>query len=406
MNTEIEMMHYIQTNGAALDVIEVTKTLYQWRREGHLERGLRCGEKALTYVPDNRNLLNCLAWIYYSENVKTVNEDTPIAECLKIFQNSRRFRLPDDLLLCPTEFDPYKTMAFALSLQVIKRDPDLCLQILATIPRTSLSNSPKNIEGKPYPPEMQTYFVRLTKAMEQTKGWSALWEIRDTAISALEGSTLQHWIVKRVVTTAIEIGDLDSAKKYATHRCIPQNDKTWLSLFAELSFLSGDIPKAIEFLKRSIAQNKDLSFAVNSLKTLSEWMFQVDTTISESLTLLELQVRQKNGWPIKSSLQARVDAITRPHSELLTEKQLKDWWGDQVQKASQQRQTGTVKSHLSNGFGGFIAVDGQDDLYFSTPRGSQDPLPPIGTKVSFIIVAGFDKKKNKASTRAEKVRKE
>ena len=70
------------------------------------------------------------------------------------------------------------------------------------------------------------------------------------------------------------------------------------------------------------------------------------------------------------------------------------------------RQTGTVKSHLSNGFGGFIAVDGQDDLYFSTPRGSQDSLPLIGTKVSFIIVQAFDKKKNKASTRAEKVRKE
>ena len=102
-------------------------------------------------------------------------------------------------------------MAFALSLQVIKREPDLCLQILATIPRTSHSNSPKNIEGKPYPPEMQTYFVRLIKAMEQTKSWSALWEIRDTAISALEGSTLQHWIVKRVVTAAIELGDLDSA---------------------------------------------------------------------------------------------------------------------------------------------------------------------------------------------------
>ena len=95
---------------------------------------------------------------------------------------------------------------------------------------------------------MQTYFVRLIKAMEQTKSWSALWEIRDTAISALEGPTLQHWIVKRVVTAAIELGDLDSAQKYASHRCIPQNDKTWLSLFAELSFMSGNIPKAIEFL--------------------------------------------------------------------------------------------------------------------------------------------------------------
>ena len=406
MNTESELMHYIQTNVASIDIVEVTKTLYQWRREGEFDASFRCGEKALEFVPNNRKLLDCVAWIYYSKYVKAVNEDTPVAECLKIFRNSRKFRLPDNLLLSPTEFDPYKTMAFALSLQVIKRDPDLCLQILATIPRTSLSNSPKNIEGKPYPPEMQTYFARLTKAMEQTKRWSALWEIRDTAISALEGSTLQHWIVKRVVTSAIELGDLDSAQKYASHRCIPQNDKTWLSLFAELSFMSGDIPKAIEFLKRSIAQNRDLSFAVNNLKTLSEWMSQVDPTISESLILLEFQVRQKNGWPIKSSLQAKVDAISRPHSELLTEKQLKEWWGTPVQKVSQQRHTGTVKSHLSNGFGGFIAVDGQDDLYFSTPRGSQDPLPLIGTKVSFIIVQAFDKKKNKASTRAEKIRKE
>ena len=76
MNTESELMHYIQTNGASIDIVEVTKTLYQWRREGKFDASFRCGDKALEFVPKNRKLLDCVAWIYYSKYVKTVNEDT------------------------------------------------------------------------------------------------------------------------------------------------------------------------------------------------------------------------------------------------------------------------------------------------------------------------------------------
>lgn len=53
-----------------------------------------------------------------------------------------------------------------------------------------------------------------------------------------------------------------------------------------------------------------------------------------------------------------------------------------------------------------MTVEGGEDLYFAIPRGSQDPLLPIGTRVSFVVIEGFDKKKNRSSSQAQKVRKE
>ena len=406
MNTEPELMEYIQKNGSSIDVGEVSQILYLWRRQGNLESALRCGEASLQLVPDNKRLLNCVAWIYYSIFVKPLDDESPIVDCLRIFQNGQRFRLPDNQLLRPTEFDPYKTIAFTISKLVIQRDPRLCLKILATIPVTSLFSVMKTYEGKLQPSELQNYFGRLTKALEQVGSWQLLWDMRDQAISSFEGSDKQHWVVKRVVTAAIELGDLNSAGQYASHRCVPRNDKNWLITFAHISDLSGDRPKAIEFLKSSISQHRDLSFAVNNLATLTQWLSIEDVMIAESLTFLEYQIRQKQGWPIKSGLQMRVDAISRPHSDLLTEKQLQDWWGTSTQKVNQPRQSGVIKSHLSNGFGGFITSEGGEDLYFAVPRGSQDPLLPIGTRVTFVVTEGFDKKKNRSSSQAQKVRKE
>ena len=69
------------------------------------------------------------------------------------------------------------------------------------------------------------------------------------------------------------------------------------------------------------------------------------------------------------------------------------------------RTTGVVKSVLDGGKSGFIRFeDGSDDIFFSLPRNSTKDAPAPGTHVSFRVVDGFDKKKNRPSKRAVDVR--
>jgi len=69
-----------------------------------------------------------------------------------------------------------------------------------------------------------------------------------------------------------------------------------------------------------------------------------------------------------------------------------------------ERLTGVVHKHISEG-SGFITPDsGGDDIYFSMGRKNTTPIPPVGTRVSYIETRGYDAKKDRESTRATKVR--
>ncbi|RMH77026.1 MAG: hypothetical protein D6683_09400, partial [Actinomyces sp.] len=66
-----------------------------------------------------------------------------------------------------------------------------------------------------------------------------------------------------------------------------------------------------------------------------------------------------------------------------------------------RRENGTVRKLLNEG-SGFITRDRGGELYFGMPRGV--PAPPAGTRVSFEVITGFDKKKNRPSDKAVAVR--
>ncbi len=86
-------------------------------------------------------------------------------------------------------------------------------------------------------------------------------------------------------------------------------------------------------------------------------------------------------------------------------RELQPFWGQQM-TGGRPRSLGRVKS-LFDDRAGFIKTDDGTDIYFQLRdfEGPRSALAP-GTKVSFNIVDSFDRKKGKASSRAELVRTE
>jgi cold shock CspA family protein len=84
-------------------------------------------------------------------------------------------------------------------------------------------------------------------------------------------------------------------------------------------------------------------------------------------------------------------------------RELRPFWGQQM-TGGRPRSLGRVKSLLDDR-AGFIKTDDGTDIYFQLRdfEGPRSALAP-GTKVSFTIVDSFDRKKGKASNRAELVR--
>ncbi len=79
---------------------------------------------------------------------------------------------------------------------------------------------------------------------------------------------------------------------------------------------------------------------------------------------------------------------------------LRRWW--RLAEAA-QRVAGTVKKVFENGGTGFVVADDGKEYYFRLPR-SGGRAPGEGTRVTFVLVEGFDKKKNRATMVAQGLR--
>ncbi len=410
MPTDVTAFAQHIESGRIGDLGGLVSVLWAMRREDRHVEALTLADQALGILPDDQALRDVGAMLFYDVRVKNLPDDADVPTCNRISRDAERYRaVPINGKSVYGNIYSYRLVALKLAGIVVEREPNLALRILATLVAGALPTDRKAMEqgGGPttlFRSDRDKYYLWITKALEKAGRNEDLLQLEPVAIPALDGSQHQHWIVRRLVEAAIKVGDIEKANELASHRSVDRKNPQWVPLIAQIQAGQGDSDGAIASLKKLIGRAKDLSFQVNNIARLAALIRADHPAIADSLTMLEFRVRSGKGWGIKPELKARVDQINLAGAEHWDEKQIRAWMGESAGMPVSARGTGVVKHHLKNGASGFIARDGEEDIYFVMPRGSTEPLPTIGARVSFVVEPSFDKKKNRNSEKAVDVR--
>lgn len=410
MPTDVTAFAQQMQAGRVDDPAGLVSALWAMRREDRHAEALTLVDKALDILPDDHALRDVGAMLFYDVRIKNLPDDADVPTCNRFSRDAERYRaVPITHESVFGKIYSYRLVALKLAKIVVERDPNLALRMLATLVVGALSTDRRkaNQPGGPeteLPSDLDTYYLRLTKALEVAGRNEDLLQLEFVAIPALNGSQHQHWVVMRLVKAAIGLGDFDRANQLASHRSVDRRNLQWVPLIAQIQAGQGDSDGAIASLKKLIVRAKDLSFQVNNIARLAALIRADDPAIADSLTMLEFRVRSEKGWAVKPELKARVDQINSAGAGQWDERQIRAWMGEPAGMPASARGAGVVKRHLENGASGFIARDGGEDIYFVMPRGSTDPLPAIGSRVSFVVEPSFDRKRNRNSERAVDVR--
>jgi hypothetical protein len=411
MPTDVTAFALQMQSGRVDDPAGLVSALWAMRREDRHVEALNLADQALGILPDEPALRDVGAMLFYDVRVKNLPDDADVPTCNRISRDAERYRaVPINGKSVYGNIYSYRLVALKLAQIVVEREPILALRILETLVVGALPTDRKTTEQGGGPTTLlrsdrDKYYLWITKALEKAGRNEDLLQLEPVAIPALDGSQHQHWIVMRLVKAAIGLGDFDKANQLAMHRSVDRRNPQWVPLIAQIQAGQGDSDGAIASLKKLIVRAKDLSFQVNNIARLAALIRADHPAIADSLTMLEFRVRSGKGWAIKAELKARVDQIISAGAEQWDDKQIRAWMEESAGMPVSARGTGVVKSHLPNGASGFIARDGLEDLYFVMPRGSTEPLPAIGARVTFVVEPSFDKKRNRNSERAVDVRR-
>lgn len=409
MTTDVSSFSQQLAAGRIDDPGSLVSALWAMRREDRHAEAFGLAERSVQLLPDEPALRDVGAMLFYDLKIKPLADDAEIPVCARLFRESDRFRaVPMADGSVHGRIYSYRLVALRLAKVAVERDPSLAIRILETVVVRALPSERRAVDqpgGRrdEMPSDLDNYYLRLTKAFELASRWRDLLAVEVPAVAALAGSPHQHWIVLRLAKAAIETGDVARAEALSSHRSVDRRNPQWVPVIARIQAGRGDDAGAIESLKALIGRAPNLPYQVNNIATLAGLLEGRDRRISDSLTMLEFHIRRRQNWGIRPNLQARVDEVVTPVSELWDEARLRSWMSE-TSASSRNRHTGVVKRHLENGSAGFIARDDGGDIFFALPRGGNKPLPAVGTKVSFVIEPSFDKKRNRPSERASDVK--
>jgi len=398
-------------SGRIHDVPAFVTALWDLRRENRHAAAWELADRSLALLPDDPGLRDVTAMIFYDLRIKSLTDDTDVPTCARLFAESQRFRaVPTDSGGVFGKIYSYRLIALRLSKIVVEKDAGLALRMLESLVVGALQMERRPFLGsgdshsKLRPSDLDSYYLRLTKALELLGRWEEILNVEEAAIRALEGSDNQQWILLRLAKAALELNNVAKAKEFASHRSVNPHSPYWKSITARIQQGQGDSASAIESLKSLIGSQRDLSYQVKNLAQLAVLMAEVDVTIADSLTKLEAAIRVKNSWSIRGDLKERLNKVTTPDSNLWDEQRLRAWMTARSSVSTGPRLTGVVVRHLDNGFSGFIRKDQGGEIYYARSKGSNEALHPVGTRVSFLVQPSFDRKKNRDSERAVDIR--
>jgi tetratricopeptide (TPR) repeat protein len=371
---------------------------------------------------------NLEGWCEYDIHVKPLQNagDTPEEDGDEAGTGIDQAIAAVDRVLAQTKqekFSPFTWMVLTISkLLVASGGEERARQALSYLDRLSpqlletpkLSPILKPKDGTVSASEYENYALRRCKALLYAAEYAKCIDFANSELTAFPTrmGAYDIWLSYYRAKAFGLSGQADAACK-ELRRLVSMKPEWYMEhQIAEMEFQQGNVEQSwLSCVKASTMTGK--AGAKVKLFTLMARVLDAkgDRDCARNHLLLHIALQREVGGRIREDV--RELAIShqiectegklevQPSSTYMRE--LRPFWGQQM-TGGRPRSLGRVKSLLDDR-AGFIKTDDGTDIYFQLRdfEGPRSALAP-GTKVSFTIVDSFDRKKGKASSRAELVR--
>jgi tetratricopeptide (TPR) repeat protein len=349
-----------------------------------------------------------ICWTLVQGRLQIFDESTPLEEVIKIAETILKYS-PDFLALKVAVF-------YVLKLAKRKEEWDIVGSWIDRIEPNKLSSVPIQLSsGRMGWSDLDLWYNYKINYLLRKKTFN---EAKEIAIIAVEKCPKQRLFFLRLQAQAmIGLGEIENGKRMYEDLCKGKRKEWWiLHEYGNFLKTQGDIEEALRLLCTAALLNSKLEMMVKLYSDLAEiFITKGDLEKAQKHYYLEKFVREENGWPVSTNLAASIEKINskigrnaEPHSKqemLLCCRKL--WNGvcgtvGTDSKSNNKDLVGKLTIPNKKPFCFVKTKDGLSAICYlkDLPDDMED-----GAIVKFNLIPSFDKKKNKESWRAIKVRK-
>jgi tetratricopeptide (TPR) repeat protein len=381
-------------------------SLYKLKRYKEALSALRNAYVKFQNSPKIRNLY---AWsIYQTEiNKKIDNEEIYIKAAKAIFKLAKQ----------SDEYSPYTITVLKL-LDHFKQKPnypsETILQLTELLSPNELSTktlSYTDEKGKTieFASHKEQWYMYRTKALYENERYA---ECIDVCQEILKQLKILHyaneiWFKRRIALSNAALGDIEKALKILIE--LLSKKKEW---FIELEIAQlyndrGDKKAALKYAVDAALNVGDIDKKIGAYQLLFE-LLEKNNKIGEAKTHLEFifAIKREFGYKIDQELNALCEKYNI--DETKKAKQLKAKleiiWAE-LKFEGKEMNYGIIDAILENGKAGFVKDEGGNSFYFLLRDFKNGlKLAVKNAAVTFYVVDGFNKKKNRSTKNAVNVR--
>jgi tetratricopeptide (TPR) repeat protein len=385
------------------DPWEVASSVDELSKSGAHDEAIERADTGLRQHPDSDRLRSAKAWALYRRDLRTLGETPDLAQRrrAKAAVETISELVGDDRY---GKFSPLASAVLRLSKTLIERYPKAALDLLRTLDPAQLSSASNNPD---FPSDRGNWYLKATSALKEAKSWE---ELVDVAGRGLRSGSLRAedevYVRHRLGLGLLELKRPAEALE-PLRAARATKPEWWLDLLIGDALIGlGQTDEATAVLARVASEHDRSPFAFRAFTRLAELLVETDPTGATACVQQARHLRTKKGWPVDAETEAISSRLgnpeppeTRPNRKVLR--------STLDALLASQRSAGTVSRVLPKGGSGFVDLDdevpGVDGrIYFAMPRGTDAPAE--GTRVTFEVVDGYDRAKDRPSKKAVNMR--
>ncbi len=365
-------------------------------------------------------ILQLYAWCIYYTELAGVKQPADKAAYLKVLNAIVQLSAPGNAY-SPAVKSVFKLVKYLAESN--QNEWELVGEWLQKLDKNKLSRDTYRIEvpGKnsmELASELEEWYSWQSKYLLQTRQWEKAVDLCNEALTVLKKWHYSNdiWFARRKAAAQTQLGQ--KALALATLKPLISRRREWFML-ADLAELTEDTNEALQLYAEAALAYGDMPKKIRVyFKMAALFLLLQDKEMATAHALLVLVLRTENGWPVPPELDNMLSALGEMPvplpSSLVIQRQLKSAWQKlkasdvaAEQKTLPVRLFGKVDSILVNGKAGFIKCEVAPDKIYFLFRNYKGDLAEIkaGLMVSYEVVKDFDKKKNRDSEMAVRIRK-
>ena len=390
------------------DPFDGTGLLCCYRKSRLFDKAIPLAEELCKEHTDLTWAAREICWTLIQGKLQMFDESMPLEEVIKIAETVLKYS-PDFLA---KKLSVFKVLKWAKK----KDDWETIGNWVDRIEPDSLSIEPMHFDSgrEGWSDQCLWYNYKINSLLKV----EAFGEARENALVAQEKCPKQRLFFVRLQAHAMKgLGDIEAAQSLYENLCNKKRPEWWLlHEYGNLLTEVGETDKALFVLCKAALSNRKLEMMVKLFSDLAQiFLKNGDPEKARAHCYLEKFVRDENGWPISSSLATSIDRLdsemlgdSAPLSKQEAFSICRTSW--KVTCGNDTSETRTKKKDL---VGQLTIPKNRPFCFVNTKDGlsaicfSKDMPDDVanGDTVIFDAIPSFDKKKNRESWKAIKIRR-